>query len=188
MIFKLWLEDEENGIVAYHGGSSKISKFTIDFLGEGHDQEGPGIYFTTNPSDAAGYGSHIHKVLLKPRKLVPNTGRTNRRQVEKLILSAAGVKNMSELQKIDMDKFYDSSLSNFDENPLKAFQDAVETVMRYSLSPHDAFQNVWITHYRYNPQNYLNEMVKLGYDGVKVKKEGFDHYIIFNPDIIEVLE
>lgn len=188
MIFKLWLEDEENGITAYHGSPTKIARFTTEFLGEGHDQEGPGIYFTTSQSDAANYGGHIHKVLLKPRKLVPNKGRINRKQIEKLILHAAGVENFLDLRKIDKDRFYDSALSNFDENPLKAFQDAVNGVMTYSLSPHDAFQNVWITHYRYKPQAYLKKMVELGYDGVKIKKDGLDHYIIFNPDIIEILE
>lgn len=188
MIFKLWLENEEKDIIVYHGSPTKISKFTTEFLGEGHDQEGPGIYFTTSESDAGSYGSYIHKAKLKPRKFVPNRGKINRKQIEKLILRAAGAENLMDLQKMDMDKFYDSALSNFDENPLRAFQDAVDNVIKYSVSPHDAFQNVWITHYRYNPQAYLKNMVDLGYDGVKIQKEGLDHYIIFNPEIIEILE
>jgi hypothetical protein len=188
MTFKIWLETEEGSIIAYHGSPTKITSFTTDFLGEGHDQEGPGIYFTTSRDDAANYGPHIHKVILRPRKLVKHGGRINRKQIETLILASANVQNIAELAKIDMDKYWDIPLSNFDENPVKAFQEAVNNVVEYSTSPHDAFQNVWIVHFRYKPQKYLEEMVKLGYDGVKVEKNDLNHYIIFNPSIIEMQE
>ena len=39
----------------YHGSPSPISKFPDDFVGNGIDQEGPGIYFTSSSEDAVGY-------------------------------------------------------------------------------------------------------------------------------------
>ena len=44
MLFKEYFESSET--YWYHGSSDKIEKFSDEFVGEGIDQEGPGIYFT----------------------------------------------------------------------------------------------------------------------------------------------
>ena len=51
------LINEGNNIVAYHGSREKIKKFTDKFVGgaEARDQEGPGIYFTTEEQEALDY-------------------------------------------------------------------------------------------------------------------------------------
>lgn len=42
-------------MILYHGSKHKIEKFTDEFVGKGHDQEGPGIYLTSNKNDAWTY-------------------------------------------------------------------------------------------------------------------------------------
>jgi hypothetical protein len=184
MRFKLFLEENEGGIIAYHGSPEKIGVFSTSFLGSGHDQEGPGIYFTTSIEDAGRYGGNVHRVILRPRKLVPLSGRINIEQIKKLILSSLNLSDERGLFEIDINDFYESGLSDWDEKPIEAFRKAVNSIGQYSKSPHDAFQNVWYSFFKNEPQKYLEQMVKLGYDGVKVSKTGLDHYIVFNPNII----
>jgi hypothetical protein len=43
------------GIEAYHGSPNKIIEFATSFAGKGHDQEGPGIYFTNSFKQAQHY-------------------------------------------------------------------------------------------------------------------------------------
>ena len=190
MNFKTFLEAAENEIIVYHGSPNKITNFSTEFVGgkEAHDQEGPGVYFTSSPDDAKIYGGFVHKVKLTPRKLVPLSGKINKSQIEKLILSSVGLNNVKELKNMDMNRFWESSLSNFGDSPDESFHAAVKSIMDYSNSPHDAFQNVWINHFRYRPKDYVSEMVRLGYDGVRVPRTGLDHYIIFNPGIIKVVD
>lgn len=184
MRFKIFLQEMQNDIIAYHGSPQRINSFSTDFLGGGTDQEGPGIYFTTSIEDAGGYGSNIHTVILRPRKLVPLKGKVKINEIKKLILASANLTNEKQLASMDIDAYHDTPLSDWGESPTEAFRNAVNNIIEYSTSPHDTFQNIWISFYRYQPQKYLQQMVELGYDGVKVPRTGLDHYIIFNPNII----
>lgn len=188
-----------NGVIAYHGSDHKISTFSTEFVtdfhfygdninvgGNGMDVEGPGIYFSTDPVEAGTFGDNFYKVLLQPRKLVPLKGRINVSQVSRLILIAAGLKRTSELVGMDIDRFYTTPLCDFDEDPVRAFRQAVEAAVAYG-SPHDAFLSIWSTHFRYAPRKYLQAMVKLGYDGVRVPRRGCDYYVVFNPEIINLI-
>jgi len=182
----------KSNIEAYHGTPSKFSKFDISFSGQGNDQEGPGIYFTTDPTEALTYTGeegHVFHVRLNFNKIVPLEGKINQENIQQLLLWSMGLNSESDLENMDMDKFWESSLSNWGEDPYSAFQEALSGILKYSTSPHDAFQQVWIDHYRYTPVDYLKNMVKLGYDGVEVPKDykGTTHYIVYNPSIIEVL-
>jgi len=55
-----------NSIVVYHGSNVKISKFTLDKLksGQGTNDWGIGIYFTTNPDLASKHGKFVHVVTI----------------------------------------------------------------------------------------------------------------------------
>jgi len=97
---KLLLEVlKKQTIMAYHGSPQKITNFTDEFVGgEGAtDQEGPGIYFTTNYKEALGYadGGYVYTAKLTPRLLFDETEDINieKRLIERLVLMSSDWKS-----------------------------------------------------------------------------------------------
>lgn len=174
---------------AFHGTTCNIKAFNLDNIGKGNDQEGPGIYFTSSPEDASSYsldiGGRVYPVCLNFNKVVPLEGQINENEIKLLILHSLGIDAIDDLYNLDTDIFWDNPLSNWGENPISAFNDAVDSIINYSSSPHDAFMQVWYDFYKNNSKDYLLEMQQLGYDGVIIpKQDGIYHYIVFNPEII----
>lgn len=166
----LLFEKFNSPIEVWHGSDVEIETFDTKYLGSGagHDQEGPGFYFTDNKKDAAFYGKP-QKYLLNLKKVVPLKGQINERHVREMI------KNAPDLE---------DKLSNWGENQKYAFEKAVETVMDME-DPHNAFQQIWYDFYRHDQPQYVQNMSKLGYDGVIVPRPyGVTHYIVFSPDTI----
>ena len=72
----------DNAVVTrewYHGSPQRFHRFTDELVGKGADQEGPGIYLTSDEDDAAHYASgptgSVYAVdLLTPFVLVPSSG------------------------------------------------------------------------------------------------------------------
>lgn len=169
--------------LVYHGSKQKISKFTLDKLGtgSGHDQEGPGLYFTSDPKDAAAYANpngFIYEVWITPRKIVPQTGKVNRKMIERLIRQSPDL---------------DDRLTDWDEDPLRAFRSAVDAVVQRASSPFDALQQVWIDFYKGKERQFLKNVVELtGYDvAVPATAVGrvlaTAHVIVFDPDIVKIV-
>lgn len=176
-------------VIAYHGTPHQFDQFDLNLTGKGNEQEGPGIYFTTNKQQALGYGSRIIKAQLHLNNVVQLSGTINEDHIRTLILQSLGLSDESELESMDgSDEFWDSNLSNYGESLYGAYESAVNAVLRYSTSPHDAFQTVWYEHYRDNAGDYLRNMIKLGYDGVVIPAQDATHYVVFNPNAIEVFK
>lgn len=164
------------GYLAYHGSDHKIDKFSDEFVGteEATDQEGPGIYFTTSYSDAEMYGKYLYKVKLNPRKLVDETSHDD--------ISDEELESL-----IRMSPDWEMTAQNWDENPEIGLQMAIEDFREYNDSEKELFQQVWYDFFRHNPIEFVRGMVKLGYDGQIIKKEGnLSHIIVYNPNIIEI--
>lgn len=158
----------------YHGSPKKFSKFNMKTAEEGHAEAGAGIYFTTSKDEAVGYGEtgYLYTVDISFRKTV-NTkanSKPKRDHIEKLILAAPDV---------------DDTLANWG-----TLDDAVESMIKYSKSEQDAYDQVWYDFYRGNVDKYLEGMVKLGYDGFYVDKKfkGIYHAVVFNPKSIQNIE
>ena len=175
----LELLKRENGITVYHGSETQITNFVMDFVGgrDANDLEGPGIYFTNSETDAAYYGNHIHKAILKPRKLLkknPIGGTFN----ELITLAKTAPE-------------WEYTAQNWNENPNKGIVEAIKDFIKYNDNQKDRFLQVWIDFYKNDPIEYVRNCVKLGYDGIVVDKghetDGIyvKHYIIYNPSIIE---
>jgi len=163
-------------ITAYHGTEDKIESFTDEFVGteEATDQEGPGIYFTTDRDDAQGYGKMLYTVILRPNKLIDETSseNINPEELGKII------KTLPE---------WEMQAQNWAEDPESGLHMAIDDFIRYNDTEKDVFQQVWIDFFRYNPILFVKGMVTLGYDGQIIEKEnGRRHVIVYNPDIIEV--
>ena len=183
-------QSQENRIVAYHGTSGDFEIFDTAFSGQGTDQEGPGIYFSSNPDDASAYadgqGAKVFPVYLNFKKTVPLEGNVNQEEIKYLILKSLNLNSEDDLYNMDEDVFYNSLLSNWAENPTDAFYQLFSSIVSNAKSPHDAFQTAWYELYRDNPNDYLRLMTGLGYDGVIVPKQGDAiHYIVFNSNIIQ---
>lgn len=163
----------------YHGSPKRINSFTDDFVGgEGAtDQEGPGIYFTNSIEDAKMYGEFIHEAIFTPRQLFDQTP-TNptklRPFVTKMTLAAPE---------------WEMHAENFDENPRIGVKTFVESALEYNDTEKDVAQQVWYDFYKNNPIDYVRNMVKMGVDGLMVKKEhgGVVHFIVYNPSALKVV-
>jgi hypothetical protein len=170
MKFKLWMENN-----FYHGSTNKFDNFSFTFLGKGkgYDENGPGFYFTSNKEDALHYGQHQYEVKLHLKKTVPLKGKIKRKEVEFLIKNAPNL--------------YDT-LTDWGEEPQEAFRYAVNSISNND-SPHDVFQTIWHDFYlRQNATDqYLTNMIKLGYDGVIIPKNELVHVVVFNPQKIEMI-
>lgn len=163
-------------INAFHGSTQNFDTFDLNRVGNGHDQNGPGFYFTTSESEAEAYGEYVHQYELKLRKLLPTRGKINQMNIINLIKSAPN---------------YKETLQNWGENINIALRDAVATFMDQE-SPFHAFTSVWYDFYLKNSKEYLENVVKLGYDAVIVSGEsGYgniqsrEHIVVFNPNAIK---
>lgn len=171
-------------IIAYHGTTHKITSFVDDFVGgkDALDQEGPGIYFTTSLNNAQHYGENVYKVELTPKKPVSTKDNTNAplREIEWLILQAPE---------------WEDNAMNWHENPKIGYKKAAQDAIQYNENPHQQFLQVWIDFYKYNPVNYVRNMVKLGYDSIIIGgrnsmitgESEITHIVVLNPSIIKPL-
>lgn len=172
-------------IIAYHGTTHKITSFVDDFVGgkDALDQEGPGIYFTTSLNNAQHYGENVYKVELTPRKPVSTKDNTKAplKEIEWLILQAPE---------------WEDNAMNWHENPKIGYKKAAQDAIQYNENPHQQFLQVWIDFYKYNPVNYVRNMVKLGYDSIIIGgrnsmitgESEITHIVVLNPQIIKPLE
>ena len=163
-------------IIAYHGTNNKIDKFVTDFVGGKNEmgQEGPGIYFTTKEDDAYQYGNYVHKVLLKPRKLLSD--KTKR-----------GITVNDIVKLIKMNKNWQMNAMDWAENPMVGLKLSIDAILD-EVNAKDIITQIYIEYYRYEPIDYVNNATKIGVDGIIVQKEwGANHIIVYNPNIIEII-
>jgi len=155
----------------FHGRTSDSTEFKEEFTGKGHDAEGPGFYFTSSEDDAYKYASPsgiIIQAEVAIRKLTPKKAKKS--DITTLI------KNAPDLE---------DTLTNWDENPVKAMQLAIGL----ALKDDTPYLQVWIDFYRNEPAEYLKQMVKLGYDGHEVEKSnGVKHLVVYNPKTIKIVK
>jgi hypothetical protein len=82
---------------------------------------------------------------------------------------------------------WEDTAQNFNQNPRKGLILAVESMMDYNDTEKDLAQQIWYDFYRYNPVDFVRNIVKMGIDGIIVPREKSEHIIVYNPNIIHVL-
>ncbi len=166
----------------YHGSPNPITKFSDDFVGQGTDQEGPGIYFTSNLEDAYSYAKKdngngvVYVVNLNFKKLVPLKGKPK-------------IKELTQL--IDWAPNLEDKLMDWDENPNIAKKKALNAIYRSGeRNPHQAFQSVYYDFYRNDPIEFVRNLVILEYDGLVVPRQFMNtkHAVVYNPKIIKLVD
>lgn len=157
--------------VWYHGRKVHATEFNLDKTGNGNDESGPGFYFSSDLKDAASYAypnGIVIKAELNLRKLTPE--KPNKLDIHTLIRAAPNLAD---------------TLTNWDENPNKAFKQAFDVIMKVD----DPYQQVWIDFYKHYPAEYLKNMMQLGYDGHESKMpKSVRHMVVYNPKAIKMLE
>lgn len=88
--------------VWYHGSNAAFGAFTHEFVGQGHDQNGSGFYFTSSPDDASMYAGiktsednwrkgdtpNVMPVFLRLTKTVPMEDSLNASAIKTIIEAA----------------------------------------------------------------------------------------------------
>lgn len=174
-------ETEKLGFLAYHGSPTDFKKFSDEFVGgdEATDQEGPGVYFTTNRENAAAYGGNLYTAKLNGNFITDESASDNANEahIEQLIRMAED---------------WQSHAQNWGEDPESAIYSSISDMFEYNDNEKDVFLQVWIEYYRYDAVNFVRNMTKLGYDGVVVDRtddRGMNkHIIVYNPSTITLTD
>jgi len=169
----------------YHGTNHEISRFVDDFVGgkEAHDQNGPGIYFTSSKANAMTYGQHLYTVELDLKKTVSTQEGKNisYKEAEFLIKKASDWKGTAQ---------------NWHENAIIGAKLAIKDFIEYNDSPFEQFLQIWIDFYRDNSVDFVRNMVRLGYDGVIIpglnsmitNESDITHVVVYNTNAIKHVE
>jgi hypothetical protein len=159
--------------ILYHGSETKFDRFTLDGIKlDSTDQNGVGIYLTDSIEEAKIYGKYIYVVDLYSDKKVQIQGKVSRNEILFLINNAP-------------DK--EMALSNYAEREQEAIKQFFLLNSKFLNQPHEMFQTMWYEFYRYEPKKFIVNMVRLGYDFVKVKSVKSNHYIVYNWEKIKIL-
>jgi len=177
---------------AYHGRTVNSSEFSLKYVGrdEAIDQFGPGFYFTDVEHVAVGYagsdGIVINADIIINNPISDSTDATEA-EIMFMIKNAPAVIPIFKTNNEDeqLEAFYDSPLSDFSEYPGDALDDAVST---YTGGPlYDAMMTIWRDFYKYNPGEFLINLIKLGYDGYIDDKGEQSVFVVYNPKNIKIL-
>lgn len=177
-------EGVNNSTTLYHGSDHEITSFTTEFVGaeKAIDQEGPGIYLTTDFEDATKYGKYVYKLKLAPGKFIS----------DKTPASKANKNILARLIKFKED--WQMNAQDWDENPNRGLMVAIESAIDYNDSLKDVFLQIWHDFFRYRPKDYVNAMVKLGFGGLLINNaygqgdfEG-KHIILYDVSLISIEE
>ena len=169
--YKVQAQDD----VWFHGRTVDSEVFDLKYVGrdEAKDQEGIGFYFTKDKDDASGYAAPNGVVLtveLKPRKLVSLDKPAKGSDVDFLIDHAPDL---------------EGTLSNWDENPVRAKREAKKAMMAPTAK--ETFESIWFDFYKTEPKLFLEKMISLGYDGHRAARTE-KHIIMYNPKAIKVIK
>ena len=173
----------------YHGDISKRRSFQGQRMDRDQhvdpNAKGPGVYFTSDKRQAAGYASpngYIYTCEIKTSKIVKDRTRIKPQLVRKMIELAPDT---------------DMGLSNWGygaegETPIereKALRRAIEAYVGFSDSLIDALLTIYGDFYGRSDANiWAANMVKIGIDAYEHKLSAVRHLIVYNTSKIKIIE
>lgn len=166
----------------FSGRTVNSPNITLDYVGKGMDQSGPGLYFTNDLEEAKFYGKYILVANLDISKALTDSKKPLLREVQYLIKNSPNKSNV---------------LSDFGETEQEAMKEATESYMDND-SMKDSYLTIANDFYRGSSAKYFCiNMAKLGYDGIirqpndGLKNESDEskniHYIMYNPKKIQLV-
>lgn len=179
--------DEDDVQVWYHGAGRPDKDFvkSMDFVGaeEASDDQGPGLYLTADPDDAAGYGKHIYTINLD------SEGRIIRDDDE---LAKEDFENAIKIIK-EYSEEWEMHAQNYDENPEAGLDQFLHATQLDATHVKDFYISVWYEFFRHHGVEFVKGMNAVGIDAVITAayrgqaKDGNMHAIVYNGEIIDVV-
>lgn len=182
----------------YHGATRPRLIWSLDHIGFGNDQHGPGFYFTDDQATALKYAAPNKE---KPDPDYPDGGYLH---TCKLLLDDEVYGNIAPLvedewerkyahlirKMIKQSPNYSANMCDWGEVPHKALELAVNAALKNADGPFESILNVWGDHYMrsgHSKQWAENVAEFFGWDGVLLdpaEKDGQQHVVVWNPGSI----
>ncbi|MGI6125134.1 MAG: hypothetical protein ACOYIG_13320, partial [Acetivibrionales bacterium] len=132
----------------------------------------PGLYFTDSVANAKSYGKNLTEVSVKQTANVINVSDApkilRRADVEKIIRSNPRIKDWA---------------MNWDENFDKAIKQITDSVMA-EKDGNEFLKAIW-SDGGFSEGDFVKAMQNAGIDGLKIPKEGVNHFVIYNKDALK---
>lgn len=132
----------------------------------------PGLYFTDSVSNAKSYGKNLTEVSIKPTANIINVSDApkilKRADIEKIVRSNPRIKDWA---------------MNWDENFDKAIKQITDSVMA-EKDGNEFLKSIW-SDGGFSESDFVKAMQNAGIDGLKVPKEGVNHFVIYNKDALQ---
>lgn len=132
----------------------------------------PGLYFTDSVSNAKSYGKNLTEVSVNPTANIINVSDApkilKRADVEKIIRSNPRITDWA---------------MNWDENFDKAIKQITDSVM-VEKDGNEFLKAIW-SDGGFSEGDFVKAMQNAGIDGLKVPKEGVNHFVIYNKDALQ---
>lgn len=167
----------EDATVWYHGDSIKRTTFQGQKMDRdrgaqsGGNENGPGIYWTSEYEEAQGYGKVVHHATMKVSKARLLTDKTK-----------ATVKNVTALINACDPTRRDDALTNWAETTREAFHLAVQAYVNISTFA-DAAVSIYHDIFGYDADAWAKAMVAIGFDAYQPSKR--PHFVVYNPAVIQ---
>lgn len=186
MLQRLKLFEDFNKIpdIWYHGSDKKFDVFNLSGINaDNTDQEGPGIYLSSDMEDARGYGQYIYTVKYAPKGIILD--RTMK------LTKSDNSKAISIIKKYC--EGWEDIAANWHENPTAGLNVFIQSVNDAEEDRVGFWQSVWFDFFRYHPQKFLEGMAANGFDGLlltgyRVKNNKIIHTIVYNTSIIDIIK
>lgn len=156
---------------AFHGSKNKIEEFSIDNA-SGSEDEFSGIFFSSKENTARKKGPYVTKVQLDMNRTVSTQSPPRRTDIVFMVTHAPNK---------------DESLKKYGENPREAYFKATDFIYK-GKNARECFHRVYTEFYKDNIKEFVNNMMKCEYDGMKVERSDESHYIVFNPKTITIVK
>lgn len=181
---KFYFTESQDISILYTGQKYSEPNFDIDNkIGKGHDQEGPGFYFTTDKDDAMGY-AHPNGIVI-----------TVENNFQNLITPETKLNKKHAIQLVKMAPRLDQILTDWGyDPPFVSKQSALNDLLNSVINEEDAkdtFLQIWYDcYYRSgNSSIYIQNMKKLGYDGLIIpKQDNVTHVVVYDPDDLVIVK
>jgi hypothetical protein len=132
----------------------------------------PGLYFTDSVSNAKSYGKNLTSVSIKPTSKIINVNDApkilKRVDVEKIIRSNPRINDWA---------------VNWSENFDEAIKNITDSVMS-EKDGNEFLKAIWADG-GFSEGDFVNAMKKSGIDGIIVPKEGVNHFVIYNKEVLQ---
>lgn len=165
--------------VWFHGTKVDFDKFDSKYIitDQSVAQEGPGFYLTSDKQDAEKYTNY--NGYLKEVKLTRKNGIRNEKTKFREEFASSLMRRMPDKE---------MTLSNWDENPTKAFSMLRQSILESSDNLKEMILNVWADCYMGNEHTLVKYLVSGGIDGLLLNKaNGVQWLVVYNPDILKII-